>query len=78
MRTGPPEAAAVRVPGSARREPQQDRGWATRSRLLESAVSCLAELGWSGATLRLNVSVFCPDKWNAPSWITPGWQDGTT
>jgi AcrR family transcriptional regulator len=33
------------------REPQQDRGWATRSRLLESAVSCLAELGWSGATV---------------------------
>jgi AcrR family transcriptional regulator len=40
--------------GSARvalREPQQDRGRATRARLLESAVSCLAELGWSGATV---------------------------
>jgi len=36
---------------SAVREPQQDRGWATRSRLLESAVSCLAEHGWSGATV---------------------------
>jgi AcrR family transcriptional regulator len=51
MGTGPPEAAAIRLPGSAGREPQQDRGWATRSRLLESAVSCLAELGWSGATV---------------------------
>jgi len=38
-------------PGSAAREPQQDRGWATRARLLESAISCLAELGWSGATV---------------------------
>jgi AcrR family transcriptional regulator len=40
--------------GSARlslREPQQDRSRATRSRLLESAVSCLAELGWSGVTV---------------------------
>lgn len=34
-----------------RREPRQDRGWATRARLLESAVSSLAELGWSGATV---------------------------
>lgn len=33
------------------RQPQQDRGRATRSRLLESAVSALAELGWSGATV---------------------------
>lgn len=33
------------------REPRQDRGWATRARLLESAVACLAELGWSGATV---------------------------
>jgi AcrR family transcriptional regulator len=36
---------------SAAREPQQDRGWATRTRLLESAISCLAERGWSGATV---------------------------
>jgi AcrR family transcriptional regulator len=36
-----------------RREPRQDRGRATRARLLESAVSCLAELGWSGATVSL-------------------------
>lgn len=35
----------------ALREPQQDRGRVTRARLLESAVSCLAELGWSGATV---------------------------
>lgn len=38
-------------PVPAAREPQQDRGWATRTRLLESAISCLAELGWSGATV---------------------------
>ncbi len=35
----------------ALREPQQDRSRVTRARLLESAVSCLAELGWSGATV---------------------------
>ena len=33
------------------RQPQQNRSRATRARLLESAVSCLAELGWSGATV---------------------------
>lgn len=38
------------------REPQQDRGWATRARLLESAVSCLAELGWGGATVSVIAS----------------------
>jgi AcrR family transcriptional regulator len=38
-------------PVQAARQPQQDRGWATRTRLLEAAVSCLAELGWSGATV---------------------------
>jgi AcrR family transcriptional regulator len=36
---------------AALREPQQDRSRVTRARLLESAVSCLAELGWSGATV---------------------------
>jgi AcrR family transcriptional regulator len=51
MGTGPPESAALRLAASTGREPQQDRGWATRSRLLESAVSCLAELGWTGATV---------------------------
>ena len=35
----------------ALREPQQDRSRVTRAKLLESAVSCLAELGWSGATV---------------------------
>jgi AcrR family transcriptional regulator len=38
------------------REPQQDRGWATRGRLLEAAVSCLAELGWAGATVSVIAS----------------------
>jgi len=33
------------------RQPQQNRSRATRARLLESAVSCLAELGWNGATV---------------------------
>lgn len=33
------------------RAPQQDRSRATRSRLLEAAVSCLAEVGWSGSTV---------------------------
>ncbi len=36
---------------AALRTPQQDRGRVTRARLLESAVSCLAELGWGGATV---------------------------
>jgi AcrR family transcriptional regulator len=35
----------------ALREPRQDRSRVTRARLLKSAVSCLAELGWSGATV---------------------------
>ena len=51
MGTGSLQSAALRLPAGTGREPQQDRGWATRSRLLESAVSCLAELGWSGATV---------------------------
>ncbi len=33
------------------REPQQDRSRATRARLLESAIACLAELGWSASTV---------------------------
>jgi AcrR family transcriptional regulator len=53
MGTGSPPSAALRPPGSTPREPQQDRGWATRSRLLESAISCLAELGGGGATVSL-------------------------
>jgi AcrR family transcriptional regulator len=43
--------AAVGSNRAALREPQQDRSRVTRARLLESAVSCLAELGWSGATV---------------------------
>jgi AcrR family transcriptional regulator len=33
------------------REPQQDRSRATRRRLLEAAVECLAQVGWSGSTV---------------------------
>ena len=33
------------------REPQQDRSRATRLRLLESAITCLADLGWSASTV---------------------------
>ncbi len=33
------------------REPQQDRSRATRARLLEAAITCLAELGWSASTV---------------------------
>jgi AcrR family transcriptional regulator len=33
------------------REPQQDRSRATRKRLLEAAIECLASLGWSGSTV---------------------------
>jgi AcrR family transcriptional regulator len=51
MGTGPPSSAALGLRGGVGREPQQDRGWATRSRLLEAAVACLAELGWGGSTV---------------------------
>lgn len=33
------------------REPQQDRSRATRLRLLETAVECLAELGWANSSV---------------------------
>lgn len=33
------------------REPQQDRSRATRRRLLEAAVDCLASVGWAGTTV---------------------------
>jgi len=33
------------------RTPQQDRSRATRQRLLEAAIECLAELGWAGSTV---------------------------
>jgi AcrR family transcriptional regulator len=35
----------------ALREPRQDRSRVTRRRLLEAAIECLAELGWSGSTV---------------------------
>jgi AcrR family transcriptional regulator len=35
----------------AGKPPQQDRSRATRRRLLEAAIECLAELGWSGSTV---------------------------
>ncbi|MFH9329773.1 TetR/AcrR family transcriptional regulator [Streptomyces althioticus] len=35
----------------AGRVPKQDRSRATRQRLLEAAVSCLAEHGWAGSTV---------------------------
>jgi AcrR family transcriptional regulator len=37
--------------GRTARPPQQDRSRATRARLLESAITCLAELGWSATTV---------------------------
>lgn len=37
--------------GAESREPQQDRSRATRARLLESAITCLAELGWTASTV---------------------------
>jgi AcrR family transcriptional regulator len=33
------------------RAPQQDRSRATRRRLLEAAIACLAERGWAGSTV---------------------------
>ena len=41
-------SAPVNTRGAA---PKQDRSRATRQRLLESAVTCLAEHGWSGSTV---------------------------
>ncbi|MER6130638.1 TetR/AcrR family transcriptional regulator [Streptomyces sp. NPDC001815] len=35
----------------AERVPKQDRSRATRQRLLEAAVACLAERGWAGSTV---------------------------
>ena len=43
-------AAEVRV-DRAERVPKQDRSRATRQRLLEAAVACLAEHGWAGSTV---------------------------
>ncbi|WEV27221.1 TetR/AcrR family transcriptional regulator [Streptomyces sp. 71268] len=35
----------------ALRDPKQDRSRATRQRLLEAAIACLAEHGWAGSTV---------------------------
>ncbi len=45
----PPEIPAE--PARPSRWPKQDRSRATRLRLLEAAVACLAEHGWSGSTV---------------------------
>ncbi|MGV9850490.1 TetR/AcrR family transcriptional regulator [Streptomyces endocoffeicus] len=39
------------TPRTALRDPKQDRSRATRRRLLEAAVACLAERGWAGSTV---------------------------
>lgn len=42
---------AVSTADRAERIPKQDRSRATRQRLLEAAVACLAEHGWAGSTV---------------------------
>ncbi|MER5769892.1 TetR/AcrR family transcriptional regulator [Streptomyces sp. NPDC001985] len=37
--------------GAVATTPKQDRSRATRQRLLEAAVACLAEVGWAGSTV---------------------------
>ncbi|WP_051857964.1 TetR/AcrR family transcriptional regulator [Streptomyces cellulosae] len=47
-------SAIEHVPGervTGERVPKQDRSRATRQRLLEAAVACLAEHGWTGSTV---------------------------
>ncbi|MEU9120349.1 TetR/AcrR family transcriptional regulator [Streptomyces sp. NPDC048506] len=39
------------TPARGARPPQQERSRATRLKLLEAAISCLAERGWSGSTV---------------------------
>ncbi|GAA3392551.1 TetR/AcrR family transcriptional regulator [Streptomyces roseoviridis] len=46
--TGPQDGARN---GGAKAGPKQDRSRATRQRLLEAAVACLAEHGWAGSTV---------------------------
>ncbi|WUS98484.1 TetR/AcrR family transcriptional regulator [Streptomyces sp. NBC_00708] len=41
----------VVTPGGSSSGPKQDRSRATRRRLLEAAVACLAEHGWAGSTV---------------------------
>ncbi|MFJ9726242.1 TetR/AcrR family transcriptional regulator [Streptomyces sp. NPDC101209] len=42
---------AVTTADRGERAPKQDRSRATRQRLLEAAVACLAEHGWAGSTV---------------------------
>lgn len=42
---------ATVVTVAATRIPQQDRSRATRARLLEAAITCLADLGWTASTV---------------------------
>jgi AcrR family transcriptional regulator len=51
MTRGAGELAAVTAVDREDRVPKQDRSRATRQRLLEAAVSCLAEHGWAGSTV---------------------------
>jgi AcrR family transcriptional regulator len=39
------------TPQTLPREPRQDRSRATRRRLLEAAIDCLASVGWAGTTV---------------------------
>ena len=41
----------VTTVGAGSRAPQQDRSRATRQRLLDAAVECLVQLGWTGSTV---------------------------
>src|SRR4051812_34810963 len=44
-------ASVTTIGDRAERVPKQDRSRATRQRLLEAAVACLAEHGWAGSTV---------------------------
>ncbi|MFE0424186.1 TetR/AcrR family transcriptional regulator [Streptomyces sp. NPDC058953] len=46
-----PTAPGPTAPGPTAPGPKQDRSRATRRRLLEAAVACLAERGWAGSTV---------------------------
>ncbi|MEU7279077.1 TetR/AcrR family transcriptional regulator [Streptomyces sp. NPDC045431] len=48
--TGTTATTAAKAP-NASKAPKQDRSRATRQRLLEAAVACLAERGWAGSTV---------------------------
>src|SRR3954466_937714 len=51
MTRGVGETAAVTAVAREDRVPKQDRSRATRQRLLEAAVACLADRGWAGSTV---------------------------